>query len=401
MRRITLIRHAETVANAAGVWQGHGDAGLSGPGLRQAEALGERLRGEGVTHVVSSDLARAMETCRAAGLDARPDAAWREMDIGAWEGMTRDELYARFPAEMKALASDADVPMGGGETWAGFTARVAGALDDLAGRLPDGSDAVVVTHGGVVLAATTLALGIGRGRRGWPIDRVRNTAMTTVVTGRHGLEVHGFNDARHLDPPDVDGDAVLSLVRHGESAANVDGRWHGRSDGPLSARGVEQAAALAHRLPAPGRVYSSPLVRALDTARRLAGRHGLDVEVHDGLAEMDLGEWEGMTAAEISLRYPEEWDAVFEEGIDLPRGRSGETFTDATLRGRAAFDEIAARHPTERVAVVTHGVLIRAVVSDVLGVPWPASRRLGIPGNAAVANLRFREAGPVLVDYDA
>lgn len=399
-KRITLIRHAETVANASGVWQGHGDAGLSATGRAQARSLGDRLRRGGITRVLSSDLVRTVETCRVAGLDPVTDPAWREMDIGDWEGLTRDEVYQRFPEQMESLAAGVDVPMGGGESWSDLTLRVAAALHTELERLPDDGHAVVVTHGGVILAAVTSVLGVGRGDGGWPLDRARNTSLTTLAAGWDGMEVHGFNDTGHLGRLSRDGDTLLSVVRHGESAANVGGHWHGRLDGPLSERGIEQASLLAKRLPAPARIYSSPLTRAFETAARLAEHHGLDVETHDGLVEMDLGRWEGLTATEITSHYPEEWSAVYDDGRDLPRGINGETFTDAARRGTAAVAEIAARHPNEHVAVVTHGVLIRAVVTEALGVAWPASRRLGIAGNAAVGRLRFGSSGPVLVDYN-
>jgi glucosyl-3-phosphoglycerate phosphatase len=401
MKRITLIRHAETEANAAGIWQGQGDAGLSEEGTAQARALGARLHDAGFTRVVASDLRRTVHSARVAGLDPMPDSAWREMDIGAWEGLTRDEVYDRFPDEMASLAAGEEVPMGGGgETWLTFGARARAALDGLVADMGEGEHAVVVTHGGVIHAIVSSVLGIRRGRGPWPIDRVGNTSLTDLVAVDGRVEVHRYNDAAHLDTPAIVQSTLVALIRHGESAANVRGEWHGRSDGPLSDEGREQAGALAARMPAPDAVFTSPLARAWETAVPLAAAHGLRPTPHDGLREMDLGEWEGMTWETIMAEHAHDWAAVDERGHDLARGSTGETFAAATARGTAALDDIVGRHRGGRVAVVTHGVLIRAVVSNVLGVAWPASRLLGMSRNTAVSHLRFEDDGPVLMEYN-
>jgi glucosyl-3-phosphoglycerate phosphatase len=400
MKRITLIRHAETEANAAGIWQGQGDAGLSDAGRAQAAALGGRLADAGFSRVVASDLVRALDSAHAAGLDPIPDAVWREMDIGSWEGLTRDEVYDRFPDDMASLAAGEVVPMGGGETWLSFEARVGAAFDGLVAGMEDGEHAAVVTHGGVVHAVVSSVLGITRRSGPWPIDRVRNTAITELVAVDDRVELHRYNDAAHLGDVVAGGSTMVALIRHGESVANVRGEWHGTTDGPLSDLGREQAAVLVTRLPVVDAVFTSPLERARETATPLAAAHDLTVATHPGLAEMDLGLWEGLTWETIMAEHADDWAAVFEQGRDLPRGTTGETFAAATMRGRAAVEDIASRHNGGRVAVITHGVLIRAVVSEILGVAWPASRLLGIPRNTAVSHLRFGDGGPVLVEYN-
>jgi broad specificity phosphatase PhoE len=90
--RLLCIRHAQSTWNAAGRWQGQADPPLSEQGLRQAEALAERLRGEGwpLRALLTSDLARARETAARLGaafdLDPEPWAALREADLGLWSG---------------------------------------------------------------------------------------------------------------------------------------------------------------------------------------------------------------------------------------------------------------------------------------------------------------------------
>ena len=122
---VTFVRHGETDANADGVWQGHGEHLLSARGEEQARALGRRLAGKEFDVVLASDLARTLQTAELAGLNATPDPAWREIDIGRWQGLTRAEVHELFPDESIALREGKPVRMGGAESWDDFSARVA------------------------------------------------------------------------------------------------------------------------------------------------------------------------------------------------------------------------------------------------------------------------------------
>lgn len=400
MKRITLIRHAETDANAAGVWQGHGNADLSALGRRQAAALGAVFADSEVSRFISSDLQRTLETAHLAGFDPTADAGWREMDIGAWEGMTRDQVHERYPDAVLAMASGEDIQLGGGETGTAFSARVWHAFEGLVEQMHDGERAVVMTHGGVVHSIVSSVFRHGGAPRvRLALDRPRNTSRTEIVVSAHGILVETYNDATHL-PYGEAATPLVSLIRHGESEANVRGEWHGRTDGPLSPTGRTQSETLPGRVVDVSKVYSSPLMRARDTAAPLAAARGLEVEARDDLAEMFIGEWEGLTAEAIAQRFPQQWAAVIEHGVDEPRGGTGETMAATAGRGRLAIDEIAARHRDERVAVVTHGMLMRAVVGDVLGVGWRASQTLVIARNTGMAHVRYGEKGPLIVDYN-
>jgi broad specificity phosphatase PhoE len=401
MIEITLIRHGETVANAAGIWQGHGDAGLSEEGFRQVSALADRLAGERFDRVVCSDLKRARQTADALGLDAEPDPAWREVDIGAWEGLGRDEVYDRFPAEIAALAAGEDVPLGGGESWSRFGIRIDGAFGRLAAGLEDGQRALVVCHGGAIHSIVAGHLGFRSLPRPWPIAALENTSLTVLRDGIHGRALHSFNDATHLReaPPPGPG-TVVGLVRHGETTANLEGRWAGTTDAPLTERGAAQAVALASRYDGAAAVYSSPLARARLTAARLADAHGLEVVVRPDLGELDFGRWENLTSEEVIDRYPDEWNRVYVEGHDLARGGTGETAAAAALRLGSALGELARHHPGERIVVVAHGGLIRSYVGSLVGVGHAGRHRLALPGNTSVSHLRLQDGSAVLADYN-
>jgi len=344
-----------------------------------------------------------METAALGGLDPRPDPRWREIDLGRWEGLTRGEVHERFPEEVARIAAGDEVKLGGGESWQDLTDRIGRALAELVSEVPDDSRVLLLTHGGVIHAAVEAGFAlIGHALTDDAIRRLGplgNASITDVAFGPGVFQLRSFNDVTHLDGDYTDG-AAIALIRHGESEANVTGRWHGRTDGPLSDRGRVQAAALGARYPRVNMVYASPLQRARATAEAFAAPHRLSVSIRDDLVEIDFGAWEDMTFAEISARHPEEWSAVFEAGHDLPRGGTGETFAAAGRRLAAAIDDIAAHHSGQRIALVSHGGLIWAASARILGIDWRAWRSLAIPGNASVTHVRVVDGSAVLADYN-
>lgn len=147
---LVLIRHAESVWNAEGLWQGQEDPPLSPRGLAQAESLAEALAREGVLHIVTSDLLRARATAepiaRALGLGAIADPRLRELDVGRWGGRTRPEI-ARADAELLARfdRGDPEARAGGAESRAQLERRAHAALRDITASAPQGRVALV-TH---------------------------------------------------------------------------------------------------------------------------------------------------------------------------------------------------------------------------------------------------------------
>ena len=151
-----LIRHAESTWNAAGRWQGHGDPPLSPQGREQAHVLAEQLAREGIEVLIASDLTRSVQTAAILGarwgIVPQYDVRLREIDIGAWTGLTREqieerdaELLARFEAERL------EVRPGGGETRLEIRARVRAAAAELEAA-HRGRRVALVTHLGVIRA---------------------------------------------------------------------------------------------------------------------------------------------------------------------------------------------------------------------------------------------------------
>jgi broad specificity phosphatase PhoE len=330
------------------------------------------------------------------------DPAWREVDFGAWEGLTQDEVVERYPDDIKRLRAGEELHLGGGESWMEFEERVDTAVDELIGRLDDDDSAVVFTHGGVIHSVVSGHLGLRDRPPPWPLDRIRNTSLTTLRVEGDQRSLRVINDASHTaghsyrDEPG----AVVALIRHGEAVANAAGRWNGLTDEPLTERGRAQAEALAATYDGIAHVYSSGLRRAQQTGAVLAERHGLPHTIREALHEMTFGAWENMTPAEIEAQFPEDWEQIMVQGLDLPRGGTGETMEGAGQRIAATLEPIATAHPEEKVAAVSHGGAIRGYLCGFLGISFADRRKLDLPANTSVSHVRFGPGGPSLIDYN-
>jgi broad specificity phosphatase PhoE len=155
--KLALLRHGPTEWNAAGRIQGHTDIALSESGL--AKMSGLRLPFV-ATRLYASPLLRTRQTAEALGLgDPVLDARLMEQNWGAWEGLTRDEIFARHGADafVKAGSEQGEAfRPGGGESTGELHDRVAAFLKDVA---RESGDAVAIAHLGVLRAAYTLATG--------------------------------------------------------------------------------------------------------------------------------------------------------------------------------------------------------------------------------------------------
>lgn len=181
----------------------------------------------------------------------------------------------------------------------------------------------------------------------------------------------------------------LYLARHAQSDWNAEFRYISRTDRDLSDQGRVQAGALGRRLAREPleAVFSSPLARALDTARAVAGPHGLHVEVIDGLTEIDFGDWEGLTYDEIRSAFPafDGWLAA-PEATPIP---GGEAWAEFLARVVSCTDGILAR-PYATVAVVSHAGWLKMMLGIALGL-----RRI------VFGNLRLDHCGLTIVEAEA
>lgn len=186
----------------------------------------------------------------------------------------------------------------------------------------------------------------------------------------------------------------LWLVRHGETDWNREQRLMGQLDIPLNAEGMRQAAELAAELT--GQVFdalfSSDQLRARQTAEVLAAALNLPLHLDPRLREEHLGAWQGLTHAEIQARYPGQWEQRRADPPDFRPPGGGETIAEMAARACAAVDEIAAAHPRGRVLVVSHGILIAALLCRANNLPLARIFDQN-PANARAEIVRWPPAG--------
>ena len=190
----------------------------------------------------------------------------------------------------------------------------------------------------------------------------------------------------------------LLLLRHGESEWNALGRWQGWADPPLSPEGEDQAREAGRLLAGTGfgAAVSSDLQRARRTAELAGAALGLGpVQVEPGLREYDVGEWSGLTRAEIETRWPGALDEWRQGRLVAMPG--GETRSAFEARIAETMARLADRFPGGTVLVITHGGVI-STLERALGA---AQRRLAhLGGRWVEASEEGLRAGPAVFLFE-
>ena len=164
----------------------------------------------------------------------------------------------------------------------------------------------------------------------------------------------------------------LIFVRHGETVWNATGRIQGQGDSPLTERGIAQAQAVARRLQHESftTLYASHLNRVIETARYIATITGHAITIDERLQERAYGIFEGLTYEEAQSQHSEIFATYqihrYAADYTLP---GAESLRGLAERGQAVLQELAQKHPGERLVIVSHGAFLGAVLRDFLGVP--------------------------------
>jgi broad specificity phosphatase PhoE len=177
---------------------------------------------------------------------------------------------------------------------------------------------------------------------------------------------------------------TLVFVRHGFTDWNIDGRFQGQLDIPLNATGRAQAQMLRDHLATQtfDRIYTSPLQRAAETARIVAGERMVLTDWR--IAEIHHGDWQGKTRQEIASRWPEAWEQWNKTPLQVT-SRGGESPELIRHRVQDFLRSVAG----ETVLCVSHGVVIQTVRSILLGSTHSEDRR-SAPENASVHTFCLR-----------
>ncbi len=191
------------------------------------------------------------------------------------------------------------------------------------------------------------------------------------------------------------------LIRHGESEWNAAGKLQGQADSPLNAAGRAQAAQVARYFADIGltALYTSPLLRAQETADIIGAALGLRPVSDARLVEYGVGEAAGLDWDGIFARWPHLEAPASRSEFILPQVPGAEPLSNLVTRVMASLNEIRMAHPAGGdVGIVSHGGVFRAYLGQLMGVPNGLFVGLRF-SNASLSRVTLREAGWVSVDF--
>ena len=182
---------------------------------------------------------------------------------------------------------------------------------------------------------------------------------------------------------------LVYLVRHGECAGNAEKRIRGRVDFPLNETGKLQAQAASVGLSEIHLdfVYSSPLVRALETAETIAKPHGLPVSICEAFTNMSFGVWDNRKKSELASEDPVEWEHWL-NNTELLRVKDGETVDEVKQRSFAALNKLVRKHEGKAILIVSHREVLRPMLAAALGISSPYMWRIHLD-NASCSCLSY------------
>ncbi len=193
----------------------------------------------------------------------------------------------------------------------------------------------------------------------------------------------------------------LILIRHGETYWNKERRIQGgSSDTELSEVGLKQANLLTSFLKGENVsvIVSSPLKRALDTAKAIASQHKIPVEIEAGLKEIEVGEMEGLSASSLNTGFSQYLMRGWQEG-GSGRLPGGESFVELQQRSWACIERLLAEHKDRTAVVVSHYFVILAIIFKALGLQLDCLPKFRLD-TGGVSIIEFNERGPRLVLFN-
>lgn len=184
----------------------------------------------------------------------------------------------------------------------------------------------------------------------------------------------------------------MTLVRHGQTDWNLEGRYQGQKDIPLNAEGVRQAQALAKLLASESfnAIYTSDLQRAMQTARALHEERSIALIPDLRLREICFGEWEGQRFQEMRAKFTERF-ALSHSDPTIILAPGGESVSQVAARTAAFADEVSRIYPEGRLLVVTHGMALATLVCQSNLLPLTEAHNM-VPENAKPLEINWPAA---------
>ncbi len=190
---------------------------------------------------------------------------------------------------------------------------------------------------------------------------------------------------------------TVYLIRHGQTDWNKNKIFRGRADVPLNAHGQEEARALSVHLAyvEPTACYSSPLSRAVETARIVAHPRSLEIRMEPDIIDIDYGAWQGVPEVEVKQRYAD-LHGRWHETPHRIRFPQGESLAMVRKRARASLNRIVEQNPGGVVFLVSHRVVTKVLMCVALGLPNSAFWRIR-QDNCAYNVIEVSDNGIVVV----
>lgn len=190
---------------------------------------------------------------------------------------------------------------------------------------------------------------------------------------------------------------TLYLLRHGQTQCSRDNAFCGSVDAELTTDGIEMAQAFAGAYQALDwqNIYASPMKRTIATAKPIAEKLGIELELRDGLKEINYGKWEGKTVATVSSEYHDDYIRWTADPAWYPP-TEGELAVAIASRALIVIEEIKQRYSDGNILIVSHKATIRIILCSLLGIDVGRFRfRLGCPVGS-VSKVEFGAHGPLL-----
>ena len=188
----------------------------------------------------------------------------------------------------------------------------------------------------------------------------------------------------------------IYLIRHGQTAWNKEEIFRGRADIPLNQIGFREAELAGEYLKGLDIhvIYSSPLSRARETARRIAEAFNLKVQTLVGIVDMRFGKWEGRPLKEVQLQDREVYQQ-WRKDPHLVRIPEAETLDEVQVRAMGALGEVIQKHYGQNLVLVSHRVINKVIICGILGIDNSHFWQIG-QDTAAINLIEFKEGRYVL-----
>jgi len=183
---------------------------------------------------------------------------------------------------------------------------------------------------------------------------------------------------------------VLYLIRHGETDWNKEGKYTGQTDIPLNEIGRQQVreAAKALKIHNPKVIYTSDLIRAVETAQLIAKELHIPIIQDKRLREINQGEWEGLHISEIHSRYGNQFISHRDNPL-IVSAPNGESIAEVKTRVIDFLNEITVKHPSEQIVISSHGLVLGIIRTIAMDIPINKVFEF-IPENAKVYQMEIQ-----------